>query len=132
MSENSNPVREEVRARYASAALSVTNERRRSLLADAPAATTCCSTATATEAPAATCCSAEDTTSDTEATDASTNCCAPATIDESLVFGSALYDDRSRTCRPAKPCSTSAREEASTCFSPPAGSAPPGSPTAST
>ena len=95
MSEKSNPVREEVRARYASAALSVTNERRRSLLADAPAATTCCSTATATEAPAATCCSAENTTSDTEATDASTNCCAPATIDESLVFGSALYDDTS-------------------------------------
>ena len=58
MSENSNPVREQVRARYASAALSVTNEGRRSLLADAPAA----------------------------------GCCAPSAIDESLVFGSALYD----------------------------------------
>ena len=75
MSEDSNPVREEVRARYASVALSVTNEGRRSLLAE-PTATTCCGA---------------DTTA--QATDASGGCCAPAAIDESLVFGSVLYDD---------------------------------------
>jgi arsenite methyltransferase len=62
MRENSNPVRDEVRARYASVALSVTNEGRRSLLAEQPAAA---------------------------------GCCAPAAIDEALVFGSALYDDTS-------------------------------------
>ena len=78
MSENSNPVREEVRARYASAALSVTNEGRRSLLADAPAAG---------------CCGADASADLGEATDAAAGCCAPAAIDESLVFGSALYDD---------------------------------------
>ncbi|TFD29653.1 arsenite methyltransferase [Cryobacterium cryoconiti] len=90
MSENSNPVREEVRARYASAALSVTNEGRRSLLADAPAAGCCGTDATAptADAPANSCCGGADST---EATDAA-SCCAPAAIDESLVFGSALYD----------------------------------------
>ncbi len=61
MSENSNPVREEVRSRYASVAVSVTNEGRRSLLTETPAG----------------------------------GCCEPAAIDESLVFGSALYDDAS-------------------------------------
>ncbi|TFC31856.1 arsenite methyltransferase [Cryobacterium sp. TMT2-18-3] len=77
MSENSNPVRDEVRARYASAALSVTNEGRRSLLSAAPDVTCCGGDATAS------------------ATDTATGCCAPTAIDESLVFGSALYDDAS-------------------------------------
>ncbi|MFO7689883.1 MAG: arsenite methyltransferase [Cryobacterium sp.] len=82
MSEKNNPVREEVRARYAGAALSVTNEGRRSLLAEPAAAAACCGGDAGTaETPAA--------------TDASAGCCAPAAIDESLVFGSALYDHES-------------------------------------
>ena len=102
MSENSNPVREEVRARYASAALSVTNEGRRSLLADVPAAaSSCCccgtdATSGATGASSSACCGTDDTAPAAAlATDASRDCCAPAPIDESLVFGSALYDDAS-------------------------------------
>lgn len=81
MSENSNPVRDEVRARYAGVALAVTNEGRRSLLTEAPAAASCCGDDTAAQ------------TASSTAADAA--CCAPAAIDESLVFGSALYDDAS-------------------------------------
>ncbi|HSP52635.1 MAG TPA: arsenite methyltransferase [Cryobacterium sp.] len=111
MSENSNPVREEVRARYASVALSVTNEGRRSLLADAPAVSCCGGTDTAsatdaagccgtaqtadtTHAAASACCTADDAVAD-QGADSSAGCCAPAAIDESLVFGSVLYDDAS-------------------------------------
>ena len=65
MSEDNDTVREAVRARYASAALAVTQRD------GAPAVSTDC-------------CGTED------AADAAADCCGPAFVDESLVFGSAL------------------------------------------
>ncbi|TFC48615.1 arsenite methyltransferase [Cryobacterium sp. TMT1-21] len=67
MSDTADSVRDEVRARYASAALSVTEAGRSSLLA-----------------PSASCCS-------TDTTDAPDSCCGPGAVDESAVFGSVLY-----------------------------------------
>ena len=99
MSENNNPVRDEVRARYASVALSVTNEGRRSLLATVPAAANCCgadaAVAPGTAARATSCCGTGDTAAETPLSMDAAACCAPVAIDESLVFGSALYDDAS-------------------------------------
>ncbi|TFD75635.1 arsenite methyltransferase [Cryobacterium fucosi] len=75
MSEDTDTVREAVRARYASAALAVTRRD-------------------ATPAATAACCGPSD------GADAAADCCGPAFVDESLVFGAALYDPESTGALP--------------------------------